>query len=533
MVDETRTGWLAAEVTRQDDAPFAVATYVAEVTHQTTQFYPLQFASGYIEVTHQTHDVYQTEFASIHAEVLRSLGDLLKFDLLVRPSDSEIWPIGELDYEAPTRPGPVARATSLELNPYRPDVPNKLAAEDPELYEYLREQAELLRQQHNLTQAGDSTFPWEVATLPADKAEFTLGSMTRFVHPQMGLISGRFVQYAADTVQPTLMLGSDRGGTEWVGSQTLKRTSIWRPLGLNLASGDVAGKYGWVMTHGRAPVTITVESDGPIVADQSLTWDPANPAILVVGPGPEVARIIDPTPAIVTVPTTKGKKAWILPAGTWSVGLNGGVTPEYIDQRVRPFLIPIEAEIAELQKAIAAIEDNDYAAAIEALGRQQVLFEQRLEAESKSRNTTDANLNRKIETLNEAVGRLASGGGTGGDLTGVYQEIDSLKSLVERTKARDDERLKALELWRSTAEQTIESLLASANQQLRPQPWAMQAEGTGDPQAILLPSSGLVVTQVFVYVNGLKWPTTEYTITEQELTITTNAAGDLIEIIGF
>lgn len=56
------------------------------------------------------------------------------------------------------------------------------------------------------------------------------------------------------------------------------------------------------------------------------------------------------------------------------------------------------------------------------------------------------------------------------------------------------------------------------------------ATGTGSSQNISLPYGGLTVNDVNVFVNGLKYPVSEYSITDQTLTITTNASGDSIEI---
>lgn len=56
------------------------------------------------------------------------------------------------------------------------------------------------------------------------------------------------------------------------------------------------------------------------------------------------------------------------------------------------------------------------------------------------------------------------------------------------------------------------------------------ATGTGSSQNISLPYGGLTVNDVNVYVNGLKFPTSEYTISDTTLTITTNGSGDAIEI---
>lgn len=63
-------------------------------------------------------------------------------------------------------------------------------------------------------------------------------------------------------------------------------------------------------------------------------------------------------------------------------------------------------------------------------------------------------------------------------------------------------------------------------------PWSVTATGTGASQGITLPYTGLDKKGVFVYINGLRFPTAEYAISGTTLTLTSNASGDSIEIIG-
>ena len=62
--------------------------------------------------------------------------------------------------------------------------------------------------------------------------------------------------------------------------------------------------------------------------------------------------------------------------------------------------------------------------------------------------------------------------------------------------------------------------------------WRVAATGTGASQGITLPYSDVDENGVFVYVNGLRVETTEYSISGTTLTMTSNASGDSIEIIG-
>lgn len=56
------------------------------------------------------------------------------------------------------------------------------------------------------------------------------------------------------------------------------------------------------------------------------------------------------------------------------------------------------------------------------------------------------------------------------------------------------------------------------------------ATGTGASQNITLPEAGLTPKDVIVVVNGMVWHSSEYTISGTTLTITTNEAGDSIEV---
>lgn len=93
-----------------------------------------------------------------------------------------------------------------ETNPYRPDLPEDLRGISPNLYDFLRETAETLREQHNLTQAGDSTFSWEILTEVDLKPRYNVGSLGRFYHPNYGVIHARYCRI------------SEFKSTEWLGA---------------------------------------------------------------------------------------------------------------------------------------------------------------------------------------------------------------------------------------------------------------------------------------------------------------------------
>jgi hypothetical protein len=64
-------------------------------------------------------------------------------------------------------------------------------------------------------------------------------------------------------------------------------------------------------------------------------------------------------------------------------------------------------------------------------------------------------------------------------------------------------------------------------------PFETTAVGTGVSQGVTLPTTGLSPSAVSVFVNGLRYPTSEYSISGATLTLTTNASGDNVAITGF
>ncbi len=62
--------------------------------------------------------------------------------------------------------------------------------------------------------------------------------------------------------------------------------------------------------------------------------------------------------------------------------------------------------------------------------------------------------------------------------------------------------------------------------------WSTHATGTGASQNVTIPYSVTTADQVDVYVNGVHYETTEYSVAGTTVTLTTNASGDDIEIRG-
>lgn len=164
-----------------------------------------------------------------------------------------------------------------EQNPYRPTLPEEIWDISETLGRFLREQSEILRQQHNNVQAGDSTFPWELLTRYALEREYTLGSTGRFFHPTLGLIIARYVQFGRDWVAtpiPTTPVGyySNADAQEWYVTNDLSRSSSELALGLVfIQEVPPRDSFGWVVTQGANPLPIQAQGI-PSRPNQPYTW---------------------------------------------------------------------------------------------------------------------------------------------------------------------------------------------------------------------------------------------------------------------
>lgn len=164
-----------------------------------------------------------------------------------------------------------------ELNPYRPTLPDEIESISPLLYDHMKSQVETIREQHNVTQAGDSTFGWELLTKIGPEQQFTLGSLGRFYHDDFGIILARYCQFAlcAETnwfTQPVGYLRSDSVVT-W------RVTNDWGKSDPSLVAGVMGsfrqpenGWFGWVITQGANHAPMLVTNGAESEAGDGLVW---------------------------------------------------------------------------------------------------------------------------------------------------------------------------------------------------------------------------------------------------------------------
>ena len=348
-----------------------------------------------------------------------------------------------------------------EWNPFRPDVPIRLVDQDPELYDYLRDQAELIRDQHNKTQAGDTTFPWQMLTTAGDRQVHTLGSVSRFEHPDYGLMLGRYVQFSDNWERvDNPVVGHDKTRNDWVGTNIEAKTDLFRVIGFAspylLAIEEL---YGWCLTHGRGPFPLVVESDTEPQQFQRITWSLELNGLGLVGAGPQVAILLatDYNEALQSDSSSYSPKRWTIPAGDWFAQVEG-VTPEYLVATATIGLADLESRVDDLEASIV----TDYSAQILSLQTGLTNLTNQLGMESTTRAATDSSHGTRITAL-EAV---AFGGYvTNAVFDAVELRVDALEasfaglnSTLSTYTVNTNARLDSLESWRTTAISQIDGL---------------------------------------------------------------------------
>lgn len=177
--------------------------------------------------------------------VARSLNTVIPFELL--ESNSELYPYGTVIE--------VGSTIVPEHNPYRPSIPEALIGLGDEFYNFYEENQNNLREQHNITQAGDTTFPWQMFVQTHSDKKYNLGVVSRFYHEDYGLIHGRYVQF--DKMVTTTNIVSPVGLFKKAPLHQWRVTNQIELSDSNLVVGMIGsvllpndGEYGWVIVDG-------------------------------------------------------------------------------------------------------------------------------------------------------------------------------------------------------------------------------------------------------------------------------------------
>lgn len=177
------------------------------------------------------------------------------------------------------------KSKGYDPNPFRPDLLPLLAQSDPELFPFLKDLIQILRETHNVNMAGDTTYPWELMTELTDKPLHSPGSIGTFLHPLYGILRARYVKFTQMAAQ---WQGSPYGwaaapaGFKWEATNDLSFSAVGRVCGLGASYLlPSSGQYGWVIFDGVNVQSVRYANAAIVTAGQRLQWASSGN----VGPG--------------------------------------------------------------------------------------------------------------------------------------------------------------------------------------------------------------------------------------------------------
>lgn len=142
-----------------------------------------------------------------------------------------------------------------EHNPYRPRIPEQLIAQGEDFYDFFEENQQILREQHNVTQAGDTTFPFQLTGRSHTDQLYKLGAIGRFYHEDFGVLLARYCQFdlmaEVETIHCPVGLFRNKKSLEWVVTNRFDLSDPNLVVGISAPYElPVDGTYGWVIVDG-------------------------------------------------------------------------------------------------------------------------------------------------------------------------------------------------------------------------------------------------------------------------------------------
>lgn len=181
------------------------------------------------------------------------------------PSGAEEF-IGVEALEQP--PLPRVMIEDRERNPY----PAHIEAVD------VAEQQRVIREQHNTTQAGDTTFDYGLLLKGTPTQLYTMGSLGRFYHDDYGMIHARYVQFMScvDTEAQGVPVGRLKaaGDFKWIVTNDFEKSGTDLVAGvIALAETPADGSFGWMIVDGICPADM-LPGDGTLpLPDDEYVWN--------------------------------------------------------------------------------------------------------------------------------------------------------------------------------------------------------------------------------------------------------------------
>lgn len=357
MAFEYRLSSLGIEVLRAGAiiVPARVNASQLEVLRSGVDPVPVQVNSASIEVLRRGFEPVTTRVGGVQVEVLRSIAvgihplffdgtDVAAFPIIISPQILPAFVNGEqsMTFPVEARNAPYV-IKDVERNPYAPRLP----VEQVEQQEVLSEQQRIIREQHNKTQAGDTTFDYGLLLKNYPNREFTLGSLGRFYHEDHGLILARYCKFKsmlatnAQGVPVGRLLTSV--GVDWVVTNDYSKSGRDLVLGLCCVAEVPADEtYGWIVTHGCNPVSMGNASAVLAAQNAPYSWSATGKVSLGIR-----GRVLARRWGQAYLPT--------IPPGGAFVALEG-LSPADLVFEIREAMAAEIALIATLQGRVVAVE---------------------------------------------------------------------------------------------------------------------------------------------------------------------------------
>lgn len=288
----------------------------------------------------------------------------------------------------------LSSAPTPEHNPYRPSIPESIVATaGSETYDYLKENQEIQREQHNLTQAGDTTFPYQLLLKPHDVAQYRLGSISRFFHETYGLIRARYVQFTniaatANASVPVGLFKKKHGNLfAWQVTNQLDKSDADLVVGVIASlTLPIEGQFGWVIVDGPNLQSIPNTST-TIEIGEAFSWSETGKLNNSV-PGRVFARRVDKLPT--------GSAS--LMAGYLWIYLESFSKGD-IDAEILSQTAGLRSDVAALQELIDSLNEVASAASLTAIKKSITILGQKLGLETGARVGADKATNKRIDEL--------------------------------------------------------------------------------------------------------------------------------------
>jgi hypothetical protein len=266
----------------------------------------------------------------------------------------------------------------------------------------MREQAEMIREQHNLGVVGDTTLPWQLALQSGDQKLYTLGAESRFYHPTYGVLTGRFVTFSSTRWQERVgSIAFQESDTAWVVENTAVAGAEWRPAGLAFVTDmPRAGKCGWVQSGGLSLVQAVISVD-ELIPGRPLALDPLT-GYLTYGQGIGVGSLLENNQAVELLDESDlpfSPRRWEIPAGKLWLERTGP-TPEVSTALVAAPLAATDSRLTALEARVDE-EVIDYAPRLGEIDTTLAGLADGLTRESSLRAQVDAAFVRRIRGLED------------------------------------------------------------------------------------------------------------------------------------